>query len=243
MSKFSLKKPITTSGSGYIPEADMVEAIKNEALNYAYGNLPADTIRHRLYNNLIPRGYYNALQRVHDAVVENKQETGKDSFLEPRDDIFAEYLQIPKTERNLRPSSYRLYTSAYKPKNAEKDNYFGLNLHSNDRDKLYEAIYHRKVGLFNKNKPLKVGENAVAHYLLEPLGNHTIGRGKDEKGEYMSYYDLWDVAPFTNKGDESQGIGKPVPIYDRIYLDDYFDLPQEGATYLPEILVQANKSK
>lgn len=52
----------------------------------------------------------------------------------------------------------------------------------------------------------------------------------------------------------SNGIGKPVHIYDRIYLDDYYGVPKENRRiepntyyggYLPEITVigQSNRSK
>lgn len=51
-----------------------------------------------------------------------------------------------------------------------------------------------------------------------------------------------------SKGDEdkSLGIGKPIHIYDRIYLDDYFKIPEENRNlnkntyyggYLPEVIV------
>lgn len=42
---------------------------------------------------------------------------------------------------------------------------------------------------------------------------------------------------FGNKEDVSMGIGKPIPIYDKIYLDDYYDVPHQGAHYLPEITI------
>lgn len=44
------------------------------------------------------------------------------------------------------------------------------------------------------------------------MGQYTMDRGKDERGEYISYYDKWDL-----KG--SVGVGKPLEIYDRIYFD------------------------
>ena len=63
------------------------------------------------------------------------------------------------------------------------------------------------------------------------LGDYTMSKGKDDKGEYISYYDKWDLHP-TGKSklnplnyaeqlglskDQSQGIGKPVEFYDRKY--------------------------
>ena len=44
------------------------------------------------------------------------------------------------------------------------------------------------------------------------MGHFTATLGKDEKGYYVSYYDKWDVAP--------KDFGKPLEIYDKIYLKD-----------------------
>lgn len=65
-----------------------------------------------------------------------------------------------------------------------------------------------------------------AKEILMKTGNTNrfkLGRGKDEKGEYISYYDIWDLAPSVLDGggeDESMGLGKPFELYDRIYLKD-----------------------
>ena len=52
------------------------------------------------------------------------------------------------------------------------------------------------------------------------IGRYTLGKGKDEKGEYISYYDNFDQGTGTgiNPG-ELLGLTKPFEIYDRIYLD------------------------
>ena len=83
-------------------------------------------------------------------------------------------------------------------------------------------------------KKLKVGETQILGYGSEndptikhigakdenflhwTLGNFTISKGKDDKGEYISYYDLWDLAP---GGMDVNFMGKPIEIYDRVYLD------------------------
>lgn len=53
-------------------------------------------------------------------------------------------------------------------------------------------------------------ENAV-------MGNYTLSKGHDEHGEYVSYYDSWDLDGSV-EGKEGV-IGKPFEIYDRIYYD------------------------
>lgn len=54
------------------------------------------------------------------------------------------------------------------------------------------------------------------------LGHFTISCGQDEKGTYISYYDLWDLASPTEKT-KLTAIGRPFEIYDRLYYD-----PQTG---------------
>lgn len=51
------------------------------------------------------------------------------------------------------------------------------------------------------------------------LGNFTVSRGKDDTGDYLSYYDKWDLNGFTDitKNVEKYGVGRPYEIYDRIY--------------------------
>ena len=60
------------------------------------------------------------------------------------------------------------------------------------------------------------------------LGEFTVGHGKDENGEYTSYYDEWDLNPFKGNSakvfspilskmkDLSFGIGTPIKLYDRV---------------------------
>lgn len=72
------------------------------------------------------------------------------------------------------------------------------------------------------------------------LGNYTIGSGKDEKGRYISYYDLWDLDPFQHSKklkrfeDEAEqlqsAIGVTSPeVYGRLY---YKKNPDGSITYL-----------
>jgi hypothetical protein len=114
---------------------------------------------------------------------------------------------------------------------------------------------------------LGLGKNMVDRSLAHYFGDHTVGRGHDKKGEYISYYDKYDLNPFTGgtpvktgiKGidkwlqtttilpniDLSMGIGKPFEIYDRIYLDDYYGVPEEakGGNFLPEVIVTGKKKQ
>lgn len=110
-----------------------------------------------------------------------------------------------------------------------------------------------KIGDYKLNpatyNPLNINESTTSRVLSNlGLGTHTISRGYDnKKGEYISYYDLWDMAPTKKNGggdrDESLGIGKPVEIYDRVYLDDHYEVPDQykGGFYLPELEITKGK--
>jgi hypothetical protein len=68
--------------------------------------------------------------------------------------------------------------------------------------------------------------------------------GHDAKGEYVSYYDKWDVGNFTpNSSFILDKFYTPPRVYGRIYKDEYYNIPMEnrGTTYLPEVTVTAKK--
>lgn len=83
--------------------------------------------------------------------------------------------------------------------------------------------------------PLLHTKKAVLKYLVERLreregnrmlsvdeqsgvmGGYTLSLGRDERGEYISYYDRWDLK--GSPEGKSGIIGIPFNIYDRIYFD------------------------
>ena len=274
----------TTSGGGYTKPINIErfkDYIKNKIYNYITGGLPIDTVRRRLYNNLF-QGYdsgisnlYDNIKRVRNAVVDNKEEykhSDKSYRQMYMDDLFAEYLQIPKNERRDITKNY-LTDSPYKPSiNKNNVNYKRIKhryvsghsgLHPDDEEKLVNAVmkgeYENSLDKYDINTgmpssgishgPVLLNKTAISRVLSNyGLGTHTISRGKDNKGEYVSYYDLWDMAPTKNSGgdnDESMGIGKPINIYDRVYLDDFYGVPNEykGGYYIPEIIVKGKRKQ
>jgi hypothetical protein len=78
--------------------------------------------------------------------------------------------------------------------------------------------YTTVIGPGNYNKPYhNVDPNMI-------MGNYTLRRGKDDRGDYVSYYDYWDLDPIDleNKtGMTSPQPGKPFHIHDRIYINNY----------------------
>jgi len=222
-------KPVTTGGAGYIPSTSNID------------------IRQRLYDNVVPFSYNNPVERIASAVFLNKP-SNKQEYVGNRDildDLWGTYLGIPKNRRHYNPV---LKTSKYKPTNSKGSNqdYVSIPFANDDINHIIkEALWQ--------------GERSQ---LLNPeLGTFTVDTGRDKKGQYVSYYDKWDLNPFRgitnvgNKvtkfigldkaGDLSFGIGKPIEIYDRIYLDDYYGVPYpyRGATYLPEVTVYGKKKK
>ena len=189
------------------------------------------------------------------------------------DDLFAEYLQIPAKQRRNFFGRNHLEDSPYKPRISKDNvNYKRIvngyavghsGLHPTDEEKLVNAVmkgeHTNAIDAYNANKgyrqtttnhgPVDLNKSVTSNILSGyGLGTHTISRGHDNKGEYVSYYDLWDMAPSkisAGNKDESMGIGKPVYIYDRIYLDDFYGVPNEnaGGNYIPEIIVTGKRKK
>jgi hypothetical protein len=261
-------RTITTSGNGYIPPIKQ-EAIIDAAFDYATGNgeVPIDVVRKRLYDNLYPYSYTSPVTRVHNAVVNNKKEPRIVRNIPDRDDIFAEYLQIPENERHHLPGTMYVRDSEYAPTMGGTNNvkYKKLDLTDAQKEKIILATNSLNFGenrlskikhKFDeaKSKPRKYTDTQAAAMVLNSyFGEYTLGKGLDpQKGEYRSYYDLWDLSPVSTYGkDETRGIGKPVPFYDRIYLSDYYGvkpqllLPPKGdyfGKWLPELVVTNKKA-
>lgn len=243
----------------------VAENIKRKAKEQ---NLTIDIIRRRLYDNLSPYSYSDAEERLNSAIFRNVNVNNREgeSLYGERDDTFAEYLGIPKNKRHkvkdiqhvtVVPSKYSPTVgreqNSYKTLNFPKknNNWYWLNYGENDTDdyKLWNPVV-------SASNNLAFGKNKVDHLFpwAAVFADHTIGRGVDkDKGEYRSVYDLWDLAPTTGYGkDESEGLGKPVHFYDRVYLKDYYGLqdnefektrPKYGeyyGGYIPEVIINGN---
>ena len=216
---------------------------------------PISEIRQRLYNNVFPYGYNNSAERAFSAIFKNKPHESElygRPFYEGNeqrlDDLWATYLQIPDSQRHF---PRVLTKSKYKPQFSKDNNSIYYSVPLND---------YEKQNIINHG--LRYGNYKNAPKLLNPdFGNYTVSRGRDTKGDYVSYWDVWDLNPLrgiTNIGnsitdklglgkieDLSFGIGKPLELYDRIYLDDYYGVKgaDRGGTYIPEITVNGRNKK
>ena len=215
----------------------------------------ADNIRERLYYNVVPRGYENAVPRLFDAVLDKRERRPDSPNLEA---LWAKYLGLNDED----------FRSMYK--DFPDDRLIQYPLYPHISDYVQESKYTPSEG---KDKDAKyyslafpeISNWEIDQFLTSPdkrrqtqgyndtMGTFTLTKGRDDKGDYISYYDKWDVSPFRGYGakhDESLGIGKPVELYDRLYLDDYYNNLQSPADYwskddyyggyLPEVIVTAS---
>lgn len=109
--------------------------------------------------------------------------------------------------KNLKEIGNSYVINGYKARTEsdKDDGYVGNNI-----ERYYPDGDLRKQGML----PPEIGsKDYILSDSVGALGNFTVGRGKDEKGEYLSYYDLWDVDTKTEK----RGFAKPYEVYDRIY--------------------------
>lgn len=236
---------VTTGGAGYIPQNNI-------------------DIKSRLYNNLSPIGYED-LSRVPKAIFLNKPDIyhNKMKDMPVLDEIYAQYLGIPKERRHF---NKRLEKSKYKPtQGGENVTYYKLPQKTVDGRTILgdDHTYSGTTNTFVDNMVfdatyMNPGENK--QQLNTELGYYTVGRGRDNKGDYVSYYDKWDINPFSGRlqnntvlpssirkmlKDINLDFGVPVNIYDRIHFDDYYGVQgrDRGGYYLPEIIITNERKK
>ena len=169
---------------------------------------PIDEVRRRLYDNVFPYAYDNAANRAFSAIFKNRPDEseqfskvfyqGNQALL---DDLWGTYLQIPNNQRHQK----RVLTkSKYKPSISNKED--GL---------YYSAPLDKQELQYIVDSGVLHGRDKDAPKLLNPdFGHYTVSRGYDNKGDYVSYYDSWDLNPFrgitsiSNKYANKLGLNK-----------------------------------
>lgn len=137
-------------------------------------------------------------------------------------DLYRYYGGIPLKNNTLYYSKYKPTLSKDKNANyiAIKDDKFINEVKSN-----YNRVFNE--GKLIKGQEFKINDNtySVSGYGAgnnsEAIGKYFISKGKDDNGDYISYYDVFDAnqpSEGLNFG-EKLGVVKPFEIYDRIYLD------------------------
>lgn len=216
--------PITSS-MGYVPNGVDVAKTKSKIIR---------DFKNRLYKKINPFNSYSYLSNIGQFLfgddINYSQEELDENNVEDQsvaDALFAQYLEIPEKQRRSMPRGIR--ESKYKPTiGARQNKYYALDLPESAKQ---DVIARGLIVPINKSQ-----ESAVL--ASKDLGSHGISHGFDKNGEYVSYHDTWDLNPFSGKygslyipglGDKDNInlFGKPVDIYDRIYLDQFYNTPKD----------------
>lgn len=171
------------------------------------------TVKQRIANNIYPYGYEDY----------NKD---NDKYIGPIGKIFNSVVLNKKSDQRKEiDDSINNNTALYKDKTR-------LALLSKYLDTPIEGIDNNKYLIESKYKPTLSNNKNTKYYTINPelhssvkdfmdnqAFNYTIGHGSDDKGNYISVYDYWDMNPLSGSGgkDESFGMGNPIELYDRIY--------------------------
>ena len=217
---------------------------------------PLHWLRKKLYNNIEPFGYNDIGSRLINGIVFNKNEHSnfKGDYSDPEkapaqyqtiDNIWGEYLHIPEKERRYSNGKYKIKNNG--------NGTFSLPFKSMEDIML----------TVNSNNPLLWGQRGKA--LNSVVGEYDVHRGYDKNGDYLKYIDHWRINPydvkedkeygqdnnsilkeyFKGKDDVSFGLGTPVEIQGKYYLDDIYNVKgkNRGGHYLPEIVVTGKKKQ
>jgi len=179
-----------------------------------------------LAKNLFPFGYAKAQQRAESAIYGEKDPKriemealaeGGVKSAQRRLDVFSLYMGEPQKYGTAKLATHKPSKGVTNP----NDTYYSVT----DDD-----LVHRLTYIYNKPEKdipkwdgeiRPVSKTASGNLLVDDnvdrgggnvMGAYTVSKGKDKRGEYVSYHDRWDL---------TKDIGKPMEIYDRIYLKDY----------------------
>lgn len=137
-----------------------------------------------------------------------------------------DYISInnPEFKKRVLDTAKELFSGTYKqkqlPDNVKTSFAFQMDTSDEDRGKFYKINDNTFSVSFYSDSHERETPGPVPG---DGLGRLFISKGKDEKGEYISYYDRFDVdSGKLNKKHISEKLGavKPFEIYDRIYLND-----------------------
>ena len=173
---------------------------------YKYRDFPIETLptRQKAYDTIEPSSYLDI-----DNYTRWKTGEKRNSFSDPRsEEAWKFYLGLtnPDETSYIKKSKYRPTINAVKPY------YYSVDP-SLEKD-IFNA-YKDKVQL---NKTLQTDESELKTLSSGPEGAKMLGRfgvskGHDENGDYLSYYDKYDLKDFAQKRVK----GLPYSIYGRIY--------------------------
>jgi hypothetical protein len=189
--------------------------------------------RQKAYNTIRPSDYSD-INNYTRYLFNNKREEFDD---ERSEEAFRFYLGLENKPKYLRPTNYRPTIN----KDKKTTNYYSVDpeLENDifesykDKVKFNQILSANEIGVksnFDKSDPSVWEENGSFYKKLVPgdknlllgrpmvsnarmLGNFVVSKGKDEKGEYLSYSDQYDFPDWMQKKMK----GNPYKIYGRIY--------------------------
>ena len=201
-------------------------------------NYDINKIKRTLYNKLDPFGY-NKKDSLGNVVIspDKKIKTAlnpktpnrnflKNDVVIMRNPIYAKYLGLKdyyngysmvNTDDNLKISNYS-------PTIGNQGNIYYKS--PTESDMSWGPFSDKVLARAFKTRDNKGKNTFVSPHYDDVMGHYTTSFGKDKKGKYISYYDVWDLNPFEGtpieNGDigERYGIGKPVHLYNRKYYTD-----------------------
>lgn len=120
-----------------------------------------------------------------------------------RMDAYNLYLGIPQKNNTLEVSNQVPSKSTEKNKTYYKYN-----------DEAKNKLAKELIDWANTNSEEKGVLTDLKQFVM---GDYTVSKGKDKRGNYISYYDKWDLDPIGSQV-KSLDYGKPFEMYDKIYV-------------------------
>jgi len=206
---------------------------------------PGATARERISENIKPLGYgEDPGERLISGVWENNPERYSTADMDQREEEREPYMQERSDFLKLAMGQEQRYNSVpesqYRPgKESMYDWVTGQKYYASPTTEKWIQSRIKRLGpegfikMIEKNRDPET--NVSTNYWTNTHGDNTLGNyildvGEDENGRYISYYDKWDLNPFSGSKDNMLakfaenafqsvlGI-EPPEVYGRIYLD------------------------
>ena len=188
--------------------------------------------KHRLLKNVSPYGYGKILNRAGSAIIHDRPASDNGGFTsdekKERKDLFAMLLGEDQLYGTIEDSIYRPSIS----KDGDDQKYYRSKVTERMiQDAIDKNIDFARGGL--KSGKSKPGYHDNDTLNGNVLGNYTLSVGYDEDADlpYVSYYDIWDLNPFSpgwsadvmsreleDKIYSAAGFSSP-EVYGRVYFD------------------------
>jgi len=184
------------------------------------------------------------LRRLYNAIVLDQKEEKMDQWFSDDKPVYSERQDLLNMLLGREQKHNTIKKSEYKPTKAKDSDveYYKSNVTEEEIKKYLQSDpqvrWNEKTQQYDHEGPEWLIENKPYGNVL---GHYIIDKGVDEKGHYVSYYDKWDVHPFSdelrseaeisrdleNKIQSAVGLN-PAEIYGRVYYDPKTGKPIES---------------